>query len=151
MYNYTQAPNLPNSMGGGYFLAYKKLVSSFFSPQKQINNKQPFVSQWGVFYSLLHKSISNPVILSVAFPFTESLAGVNATARTECLRQPYAKPETKNLIHLSNELRNNEAIIQNSKFLIQNCERFARYEPAPLAFRRRISPVQTKGGYQYAD
>ena len=42
MYNYTQAPNLPNSMGGGYFLAYKKLVSSFSSPPftyKQNNHK----------------------------------------------------------------------------------------------------------------
>ena len=116
MYNYTLAPRLPNSLGGGYFLAYKKLVSSFFSPQKQINNKQPFVSQWGVFYPLLYKSISNPVILS-----TPSLM------------------ETKNLIHLSNELRNNEAIIQNSKFLIQNCERFARSEPCLRSLKRRIS------------
>ncbi len=55
MYSYTLAPPPSNCLGGGDFLAYKKLVSSFFSPhtkhtktQNNSINTQP-ISQTGFF------------------------------------------------------------------------------------------------------
>ena len=106
------------------------------------------MSQWGVFYPLLHKSISNPVILSVAFPFIESLAGVNATARNGFQRQ--SNPLINNIKRICHS--ETGIVAQPAKNLIHSTHASACHpEPCLQSLRRRISHVQTKGGYQYAN
>ena len=145
MYNYTLAPNLPNSMGGGYFLAYKKLVSSFFSPQKRINNEQPFVSQWGVFYLFTTHTESQPKRCPQQ-QYDIKVLGWRGRPHPNVTYTP-ASLFTNTLYGWREYPHSN--IAHTSARLFASANRHP--EPAPRSLRRRTSPVQTKGGYQYAN
>ena len=139
MYSYTLAPNLPNSMGGGYFLAYKKLVSSFLSPQKRINNEQPFVSQWGVFYPFTTHTESQPKRC------LQQLYDIKVLGWREYLFLTSTFTSASlftNILHGWREYPHSN-IAQTTARLFASAN--SHPERSPRSLRRRISPAQAKG------
>ena len=160
MYSYTIAPSLPNSMGGGgYFLAYKKLVSSFFSPPftyKQNNHKTTNIfTNYANFY---HNNINhfNTRISVCLFEYSQrNLKGLILILKIVILSPAYRtldeEPIPLKTLRVIQGIKRlsgwRGSPHSNVAYTGARLSAFAERhpEPAPRSLRRRISPVQIKG------